>query len=1857
MTWSDEPKQEKMDHTDRVSDRSSLIKFFTLAVSDLQEGNLVEAKKSLQKTHCYFLHLAPREFSNLSLQEIEIISKAEKISVENVAWSFRTGAILLPQTSSDLFVRFTNAFGVVALNMTCVDIAENVLEQSKEYIEQAEESVISPGVALNNLGCVYMIKGSFQKAKVSLQRALEVVKKGKQRVTAEETIVAIGNNLRLVYQAQRNHIADLQLQSDLLSNVSRCTIQPRIIAVVDYNKALTSVNNRNLRTALDELENLKIFCDTELDQSKRVLTCILLKMYLIRLMLKASSGTTTVIDTKISTLQGLKELVDRSVNFSLDLLVTIVEIVADIHLYKGNLDLVCSYFSYLEAVVRERCGADHPTVASILAKQGHIFLHLENVADSRKCFTAALEIFTEAFGAVHPDVLKCNAGLARLESLCGSEEKSLTHSQRVLETVERICQVSFERQLKPKVIELFQRSGRTLSPDTESEEQVKCENLVSEFGVEIARVVNQHQSGDLDDCPGVLSDSEDCLDSSVSQLFGEDLCTKLCLNWLKAGLCLFNLGAKQSVAFLFLSCTYASMLYDNCECSEVILLKVIFVVCHLKSKTNQTLLEVKERLKTEFGRLKNFIEEKAKRVDELKRKTIFFDENTNLMISLAVILQYVIEMEIYEMMDAVHSLFTLLSNEQSTQVAHVLLVEEIRFAFFISNIQCGGKKFMHDLIFLTPLGMMYNRKITGKKDEDAPRNFQSKELTKSLHKDDNLGERGSTKTFKTLLLKSDNTKWKGPSSFLVECPITRGVDVSALNHINACSVNAAEDSLPHLILCSHQNIEFATQYFIELELLDSSETSLSEISGGFSLLQLLLSAAKDRSEFETQSPLLVNTETTCEGNLEFILQDKVIVKSLFTKLLKRILTNEDELGEVLNVVVKDSQLVLIVQGPPIGQIVMQCHENTIKVRTQFIHLSQNRGKNEIVQEVPPCNCSLIEMVIADKMEKCARAFGIHFETQSDKSWYIASNLLGKARDISMRGHQTLELQHKTERPGRITSPPPLPLRQSFLSESWTQTDSLSIPSTSDLSTQTDLSDSDESKNPVDPTSSSSEVSSSSSLPSSSSSLSSSLSSLPSPSSSSGEESTEEVSSGPRSEPAEKGKSSVHSVFSCASELKKSGREVPKFANSEEESLSMAYPSVLEFKYTSNDTEKGETNQPPPVSPLNLKVQTDGKLRVSKKHLDKSIHTDDWLGNSMDDEVDGSVKSAVRNIAEIQNCQPYSSTGSVEPPFQGEGAVADNLPRLNTDKMKRHGGAVAAAITSRCNDAMDEDRRNKERKTHSRSLKVSQERKSTNTGDLSERSHNTRHGTFLGLEGGGQDPSCSDRRLSYKNLESITYWNDKEAKPEKVRPRGGDIQNTMDEKESNFFGINPCFLARHTDDSSINTPIDDIGNTKENANGWSSNTCSRHQGSSCFNNEEGYQSIYSFQAPSFGSGHLQTLSSDVPGIVVVPPYAEVNDDTLLAQTPLSPQQRKVNNQCIDPVVQRERNCDFKVMNGNPARVSNTTPITQGLVSPEMEISALPQGAKNRNLTWEKRTFANQDTDNQGPLGVLNNNSLQSCDDSIADLERRVADTCSFVQKTLKEREVKEKAMKEKERRKKEERARKEQQARERREREAREARQTECSNDTEEARNPTSGGRETPSQNTAGAEGQQWLCEHYQRLCRVKFPCCGKFFPCHRCHNNSGCSNDNSKAREVYFLECSICGHQQEINQDAHTCARCKTRFSAYFCSVCKHFTSTDKNPYHCTKCGICRIFKDRSFHCDVCNVCLDKRLEGRHSCRENSGHDECCICLEDAFSGCQILPCSHKVHRECAIAMIQNGVRSCPICRHPLYSQTGGMSD
>lgn len=175
------------------------------------------------------------------------------------------------------------------------------------------------------------------------------------------------------------------------------------------------------------------------------------------------------------------------------------------------------------------------------------------------------------------------------------------------------------------------------------------------------------------------------------------------------------------------------------------------------------------------------------------------------------------------------------------------------------------------------------------------------------------------------------------------------------------------------------------------------------------------------------------------------------------------------------------------------------------------------------------------------------------------------------------------------------------------------------------------------------------------------------------------------------------------------------------------------------------------------------------------------------------------------------------------------------------------------------------------------------------------------------------------------------------------------------------------------------------------------------------------------------------------------------------------------------------------------------------------------------------------------------------------------------------------------------------------------------------------------------------CKHYQRKCLLRFPCCSDYYPCHRCHNNnSKCGNTEIKALHAIRLKCTACLVEQEIEEDSQHCSSCKIKLSEYFCVICKHFTSAERKPFHCDKCGICRVHSDQSFHCDVCNICMNKQLKGKHKCRADSGHEACCICFEDVFSGCILLPCSHKVHKECAIAMSDNNVRNCPVCRHSI---------
>lgn len=66
-------------------------------------------------------------------------------------------------------------------------------------------------------------------------------------------------------------------------------------------------------------------------------------------------------------------------------------------------------------------------------------------------------------------------------------------------------------------------------------------------------------------------------------------------------------------------------------------------------------------------------------------------------------------------------------------------------------------------------------------------------------------------------------------------------------------------------------------------------------------------------------------------------------------------------------------------------------------------------------------------------------------------------------------------------------------------------------------------------------------------------------------------------------------------------------------------------------------------------------------------------------------------------------------------------------------------------------------------------------------------------------------------------------------------------------------------------------------------------------------------------------------------------------------------------------------------------------------------------------------------------------------------------------------------------------------------------------------------------NIAHQDDEVWLCHHYKRRCFVKFYCCQKFWPCHRCHNNkSTCGVKRLKSCDTQWIKCASCDTEKEV---------------------------------------------------------------------------------------------------------------------------------
>uniref|UniRef100_A0A0D2ZS72 CHY-type domain-containing protein n=1 Tax=Brassica oleracea var. oleracea TaxID=109376 RepID=A0A0D2ZS72_BRAOL len=120
------------------------------------------------------------------------------------------------------------------------------------------------------------------------------------------------------------------------------------------------------------------------------------------------------------------------------------------------------------------------------------------------------------------------------------------------------------------------------------------------------------------------------------------------------------------------------------------------------------------------------------------------------------------------------------------------------------------------------------------------------------------------------------------------------------------------------------------------------------------------------------------------------------------------------------------------------------------------------------------------------------------------------------------------------------------------------------------------------------------------------------------------------------------------------------------------------------------------------------------------------------------------------------------------------------------------------------------------------------------------------------------------------------------------------------------------------------------------------------------------------------------------------------------------------------------------------------------------------------------------------------------------------------------------------------------------------------------------------------------CSHYRRRCKIRAPCCDEVFDCRHCHNEAKDSLQTEQLlrhdlprHDVSKVICSLCGTEQDVQQNCSTCGVCMGK---YFCSKCKFFDDDlSKKQYHCDDCGICRLSEYLHSQCfDIPQNCFDK---------------------------------------------------------------------
>ena len=329
-------------------------------------------------------------------------------------------------------------------------------------------------------------------------KSLERFKLEKNIGTVEVDIFAVENNLSLVLQGQQNYTESIKLQNDLVAKAKHLRLPFRMVSATHYNRAELFLELEYPVKALKVLQELKSLSEFVDDENGMPEEFISSKICLVHLSMKemalaeeiavklslsplfsfflpsissswlptssslsSSSLTSSSLSTSLSSSSSSSSLASSSSSSSSssppsspppsssefevfpksngklpwDFSVATLANLVDFYLYQENVQRVSMMLDLCVSNWKETFGDSHPAFASLLYRQGVKFSLMSQNVSSKNCFEEALGIFTRSgFALTHPEVSKCNAGLARLLFCESSQDEMFLSSQSIPRT-------------------------------------------------------------------------------------------------------------------------------------------------------------------------------------------------------------------------------------------------------------------------------------------------------------------------------------------------------------------------------------------------------------------------------------------------------------------------------------------------------------------------------------------------------------------------------------------------------------------------------------------------------------------------------------------------------------------------------------------------------------------------------------------------------------------------------------------------------------------------------------------------------------------------------------------------------------------------------------------------------------------------------------------------------------------------------------------------------------------------------------------------------------------------------------------------------------------------------------------------------------------------------------------------------------------------------------------------------------------------------------------------------------------------------------------------------------------------------